>query len=143
MKNNPPPLFIIVVPLVHHRCPFIHGQLFLLIHLCGSFHRRWSLLFIHCPICALWRSPPHHLLWVGDDLVTWWCSSWRPPSFIPIPTGRSAPGIHPGSSGSQACWQRLVLWVVPPSFVMGGSFSFAVGGAPLIRCGWSPFICHV
>jgi hypothetical protein len=51
-----------------------------------------------------------------------------PPSFVPVPAARSAPGIHPASSGSQACWQGLV-----PSFVVVPSW----GGSGFHRWSWS------
>jgi hypothetical protein len=48
---------------------------------CGSARRRWFPSFVHCPVCALWRSP-FRSSWVGSDVVTWRGgvrSSWRPP----------------------------------------------------------------
>jgi hypothetical protein len=126
---------------------------------CGSVRHRWSPLFVCCLVCVVWRSP-FHSSWVGSDVVMWrgvFVHRGGPPSFVvvvppsfivgcpssfvPVPTARSAPGIHPVSSGLQACWQGLV-----PSFMVvllwGGSrfccWSLVV--VPLIRRGGSPFV---
>jgi uncharacterized membrane protein YuzA (DUF378 family) len=64
-----------------------------------------------------------------------------PPSIISVPAARSAPGIHPASSGSQVCWQGLVLsFVVVLSWGGSGFHRWLLVVVPLVGHGGSPLV---
>jgi hypothetical protein len=134
---------------------------------CGSIHRRWSPLFIRCPVCSSLVVPPR--LFIGGSplrlfiVVPLIRHAWSPSFFVravcrlsPLVRRRWSPLVHSSYSplfivrAVRSLWRSPHLFVVgcPLSFVIDGPPSFVHHGSPrsswfssFVVCGF-PFVHH-